>query len=548
MKYYIIAGETSGDLHGSNLMKGLKIADQNAEFRFWGGDLMQEVGGTLVKHYRETAVMGFIEVLGSLGKIAANLSLCKKDIIEYQPDVIILIDYPGFNFKIARFAKKNKFRVFYYISPKVWAWKESRIKNLKKDIDKLFIIFPFEIDYFKKHGIEAIYNGNPLLDSIMQHKCQQESERQFRERIGVEDKPIIGLLPGSRLMEINYLLPKMVQLEKEFPNHLFLLGAAPSISKEAYNKHLKGTNIKYLPGESYPIMKHASVTVLASGTASLEAALLNSPQVVCYGGNELSFQIAKRLVKVKYVSLVNLILNKPLVKELLQHHCTPNNITKEVKKLFKNKKREEVFIQYKKIRELLGGEGASVKVAAAMIEELEKIKDKERYFTTLNSPIGKLKLTSGNSALLSVEYIEEENIEEENIEETTNCPPVLIQAKKELKEYFNKERTTFSVPIKPEGTEFQLKVWKQLSVVPYGNLKSYGHIAKQIGDKDASRAVGMACKMNPIPIIIPCHRIVSSNNKLTGYNMGLDKKSFLLAHEDAFDTNDTNLFTEEPDN
>lgn len=543
MKYYIIAGETSGDLHGSNLMKGLKIADQNADFRFWGGDLMQEVGGTLVKHYRETAVMGFIEVLGSLGKIATNLSLCKKDIVEYQPDVVILIDYPGFNFKIARFAKKNNFKVFYYISPKVWAWKESRIKYLKKDIDKLFIIFPFEIEYFKKHGIEAIYNGNPLLDSIMQHKCQQETEEQFRQRIGVNDQPIIGLLPGSRLMEINYLMPRMIQLEKEFPDHLFLLGAAPSISKEAYDKYLKGTNIKYLPGESYPIMKHARVTVLASGTASLEAALLNSPQVVCYGGNELSFQIAKRLVKIKYVSLVNLILNKPVVKELLQHDCTPANITKEVKLLFNNKKREQVFSKYKKIRELLGGEGASVKVAAAMIDELKKLKEMERYYTTIDSPIGKLKLTSGNEALLSVEYIKEDNIKE-----TTKCPPVLMQAKKELQEYFNKERTTFDVPIKLEGTEFQCKVWEQLCTIPYGNLKTYGHIAKKIGDKDASRAVGMACKKNPLLIVVPCHRVVGANNTLTGFNIGVDKKSFLLAHEDAFDTSETNLFSEESDN
>ncbi|MFA6770178.1 MAG: lipid-A-disaccharide synthase [Bacteroidales bacterium] len=543
MKYYIIAGEASGDLHGSNLMKGLKIADPNAEFRFWGGDLMLEVGGTLVRHFKETAIMGFVEVLGSLKKIRANLLLCKRDIIEYKPDVVILIDYPGFNFRIARFAKKNKLKVFYYISPKVWAWKESRIKHLKNDIDQLFIIFPFEIKYFKKHGINAIYNGNPLLDSIMQHKCQQENEQQFRDRIGVSNQPIIGLLPGSRLMEINYLMPRMVKLEKEFPNHLFLLAAAPSISEEAYKKHLEGTNIKYLPGESYAIMKHAAVTVLASGTASLEAALLNSPQVVCYGGNEISFQIAKRLVKVKYVSLVNLILNQPLVKELLQHDCTTFKITQEVKSLLNNKKRERLFKKYDKLRKLLGGKGASAKVAAAMIKELQKLKEMERYYATINSPIGKLKLTAGYDSLLSVEYTKESNIEE-----SKNCPSILLQAKKELSEYFNNKRTNFNIPIKPIGTEFQHKVWEQLKEIPYGNVKSYGDIAKQIGDKDASRAVGMACKMNPLLIIIPCHRIVGANNKLTGFNIGLDKKRFLLDHEKAYDTGEINLFSKNIDN
>lgn len=544
MKYYIIAGEASGDLHGSNLMKGLKIADPHAEFRFWGGDLMQEVGGTMVKHYKETAIMGFIEVLASLKKITANLSLCKKDVIEYNPHVVILIDYPGFNFRIARFAKKNNLKVFYYISPKVWAWKESRIKNLKNDIDRLFIIFPFEIEYFKKHGIKAIYNGNPLLDSIMQHKCQQENEQQFRQRIGISsNEPIIGLLPGSRLMEINYLMPRMVRLEKEFPNHIFLLAAAPSVPQEAYQKYLKGTNIKFLPGQAYSIMKHATVTALASGTASLEAALLNSPQVVCYGGNEISFQIAKRLVKVKYVSLVNLILNEPLVKELLQHDCTTANIAKEIKLLHNKKRRERVFDKYEKIRKVLGGQGASVKVAAAMIEELQKIMEMERYYITMDSPLGMLKLTSGNDYLLSVEHTEQSSIEE-----PVKCPPVLLQAKRELEEYFNSERTHFDIPIKPEGTEFQHKVWEQLRAIPYGNLKSYGHIAKQIGDKDASRAVGMACKMNPLLIIIPCHRVVGANNKLTGFNIGLDKKSFLLDHENAYDTSETNLFSNETDN
>jgi lipid-A-disaccharide synthase len=551
MKYYIIAGEASGDLHGSNLMKGLKIADPQARFRVWGGDLMANEGGELVKHYKETAVMGFVEVLKSIRKISANLNLCKNDLLEYNPDILILIDYPGFNFRIAKFAKLNGLKVFYYISPKVWAWKESRVEYLKRDIDRLFIIFPFEIDYFKKQGIEAIYNGNPLLDSIAGHPSIKESIEEFRKRAGLDDKPIIGLLAGSRSMEINYLMPRFIKLEKIFPEYNFVLAGAPSMDLSSYSKFLENTKIKLLFGETYSILRHAKVTVLASGTASLEAALLDAPQVVCYGGNEISYQIAKRLVKIKYASLVNLILDMPLVKELLQHDCTTEKIADEIKYLLNEKHREKLFKKYAKVKEMLGGEGASVKVAASMIEEYNKMREAQRFYLNIDTPLGTLRLTSDNDYLLEVNYVEDTKKRLSNKRDKSDnpnniqseLPQVILDAKKQFEDYFASKRDSFDIPIKPEGTEFQQKVWSELKKIPYGEVKSYGDIAKIIGSSDASRAVGLACKMNPLLIVIPCHRVLGVNNKLTGFAIGVDKKSFLLNHEKAYEKGDNSLFT-----
>ena len=311
MRYYLIAGEASGDLHGSNLMKGLKSADKNAQFRYWGGDLMQAEGGELVRHYKDTAVMGLVEVLTHLGKISRNLNDCKKDIIEYNPDVIILIDYPGFNFRIAEFAKKKGFKVFYYIAPKVWAWKEKRVHRLKKWVDRLFIIFPFEIDYFKKWGINAIYNGNPLLDSVDNYKYANESIEEFCKRTGIDScKPFVGLLAGSRKAEIKYLLPRMVEVAERYPQYNFLLAGAPSTNKEIYTDILgkENKNIILLQNETYSILKHSKAAIISSGTASLEAALIGTPQVVGYGGNEITYRIAMLVLKIKYISLANLIM------------------------------------------------------------------------------------------------------------------------------------------------------------------------------------------------------------------------------------------------
>ncbi len=389
MRYYLVAGEASGDLHGSNLIKGLKMADPKPEFRCWGGDLMEAEGAHLVKHYKESAIIGFVEVVMSLKTLLGNLEQCKKDILEYKPDALILIDYPGFNFRIAEFAKKNGIRVFYYIAPKVWAWKEKRVHKLQKFVDRLFIIFPFEIEYFKKWNIDAIYNGNPLLDSVDNFKYAAESREEFDRRCNLlPDKPIIALLAGSRKGEISYLLPRMAKIIEHYPDYQFVLAGAPATETSVYQAILdkfniklidakgvpsgKGREIKLLKGETYSILKHAKAAIISSGTASLEAALIGTPQVVCYGGNEISYRIAKHFVKLKYISLANLIMNAGLFKELIQHECTPELIMKELNRLLDDiPYREKMMDDYAKVRNILGGKGASEKVAKAMIVELE---------------------------------------------------------------------------------------------------------------------------------------------------------------------------------
>ncbi len=377
MKYYMIAGEASGDLHGSNLIKGIKEVDSHAQVRCWGGDLMKEAGGDLVRHYKEGAIMGFVEVLANLGKISKNLNDCKKDILEYNPDVVVLIDYPGFNFRIAEFAKKNGFRVFYYIAPKVWAWKEKRVHRLKKFVDRLFIIFPFEIEYFRKWGIDAIYRGNPLLDSVDNYSRANESREEFFARTGLDaSKESVALLAGSRKGEIKYLLPRMMEVARKFPDNQFIMACAPSMEREFYESIIgkECSNIKLLFGETYSILRHCRAAIINSGTASLEAALIGVPQVVCYGGNEISYQIAKRVVKLKYISLANLIMDKGLFKELIQHDCTPTLISQELERLLHDDAyRGKMMGDYAQVREVLGGKGASAKVALAMYEELDRM-------------------------------------------------------------------------------------------------------------------------------------------------------------------------------
>ena len=388
MKYYLVAGEASGDLHGSNLIKGLKMEDPQAEFRCWGGDLMAAEGAHLVRHYKESAIMGFVEVLLNLKKLLGNLSECKHDIIEYDPDVLILIDYPGFNFRIAEFAKKRGIKVFYYIAPKVWAWKEKRVHKLQKFVDRLFIIFPFEIEYFKKWNIDAIYRGNPLLDSVDNFKYAGESREEFCQRYNIAtDKPIVALLAGSRRGEIGYLLPRMARIIEKYPQCQFVLAGAPATETGIYKSILdkfglklvlkdeplaKENEVKLLKGETYSILKHAKAAIISSGTASLEAALIGTPQVVCYGGNEISYRIAKYFVKLKYISLANLIMDAGLFKELIQHDCTPELIMQELNRLLDdNEYRQKMMDNYAEVRRILGGKGASAKVAKAMIEELQ---------------------------------------------------------------------------------------------------------------------------------------------------------------------------------
>ena len=381
MKYYIIAGEASGDLHGSNLMKGIYAEDPQAEIRFWGGDLMAQVGGELVRHYKEGAVMGFVEVLAKAGKLLRNVKFCKEDILAWKPDVVILIDYPGFNFKIAEFAHKAGFKVFYYIAPKVWASRESRIKKLKAYVDKLFIVFPFEKAYFDAKGVEYIYKGNPLVDAVGGSPAMLESRQDFLERAGLDDKPIIAMLAGSRKGEISTMMPvltefagKMHSLAK-YSGYQFLIAGAPSRTMKDYEPWLTRENRKYIKvlfGETQSIIRHAEAGVINSGTASLETALFGTPQVVGYITNPLTYRIAKKIVKIKYISLGNLIIDRLAFKEFIQDECNSDALVAEIRELIENQERKtKMLADYADIRNALGGTGASSAVAKAMIEELK---------------------------------------------------------------------------------------------------------------------------------------------------------------------------------
>ena len=494
MKYYIIAGEASGDLHGSNLVKGLLEKDPSAQIRAWGGELMRQAGAEVVKDYRENSIMGFVEVVANIGKILGNMKECCKDILAFNPDVVILIDYPGFNMKIAKFAKKHGLKVFYYIAPKVWAWKERRVHKIKRYVDKLFIIFPFEVEYFRKWGIETVYRGNPLLDSVCNFSHAGESRAAFEARTSPKRQvicataaasteatapaaadsatavgataaagasatgasatgataatspttasspttepattaaepttaaaepttaaamPIIAALAGSRKMEIGFLLPRIVRTALAMPQYRFIIAAAPSMEPEYLKKIIQkelaaagapagssqagsnkkqscishtqagscntqadscntqagSCNIEIVYGETYAVLQQSVAAIISSGTASLEAALLKTPQVVCYGGNPISFYIAKAVVKLKYISLANLILDKLIFKEILQNDCTPANISAELEALINQKTyRDAMLADYDKVHQLLGGGGASGRIAEAMIEELK---------------------------------------------------------------------------------------------------------------------------------------------------------------------------------
>lgn len=382
MKYYIIAGEASGDLHGSNLMKGIYAEDPDADIRFWGGDLMKSVGGELVRHYKEGAIIGFVEVFVKARMLLGNVSFCKKDILEWKPDVVILIDYPGFNFKIAEFAHKAGFKVFYYIAPKVWASREGRIKKLKAYVDKLFIVFPFEIPYFTNKGIPFIYKGNPLIDAVDGSRAMNETKQDFLKRNSLEDRPVIAMLAGSRKGEISTMMPVLTEFAakmREIPQYTdyqFIIGGAPARTMSDYEPWLTEENRKYIHvlfGETQSIIRHAEAAVVNSGTASLETVLFNTPQVVGYIGNPLTYQIAKRIVKLKYISLGNLIIDRGAFKEFIQDDCNPDMILSEIRSLLEDDSyRTKMLSDYADIRNALGGSGASAAVAKAMLEELKK--------------------------------------------------------------------------------------------------------------------------------------------------------------------------------
>ncbi|MBR2127407.1 MAG: lipid-A-disaccharide synthase [Bacteroidales bacterium] len=386
MKYYIIAGEASGDLHGSNLMKGIYAEDPDAQIRFWGGDLMnavyssRESGSGLVRHYKEGAVMGFVEVIAKAGRLLKNVDFCRKDIMAWAPDVVILIDYPGFNFKIAEFAHKAGYKVFYYIAPKVWASREGRIRKLKAYVDKLFIVFPFEIPYFQKKGIPFIYKGNPLVDAVDGSKAMQETREEFLQRAGLDTRPVIAMLAGSRKAEINTMMPVLTEFAAkmhtlpQYAGYQFLIAGAPARSMKDYEQWLTAENrgyIKVLFGETQSIIRHAEAAVVNSGTASLETALFGTPQVVGYITNPLTYWIARKIVKIRYISLGNLIVDRLAFKEFIQNDCNPDALVTEIRELIEDKNRRQKMLEdYADIRNALGGTGASAAVAKSMIKEL----------------------------------------------------------------------------------------------------------------------------------------------------------------------------------
>lgn len=381
MKYYIIAGEASGDLHGSNLMKGIYAEDPQAEIRFWGGDLMNSVSSGLVRHYKEGAVMGFVEVLMKARKLLGNVRFCKKDILAWKPDVVILIDYPGFNFKIAEFAHKAGFKVFYYIAPKVWASREGRIKKLKAYVDKLFIVFPFEKPYFDAKGIDYIYKGNPLVDAVDGSSAMTESREEFLDRNNLPGKPIIAMLAGSRKGEISTMMPVLTEFASKmhsidrYSDYQFLIAGAPSRTMKDYEPWLTEENRKYIKvlfGQTQSIIRQAEAGVINSGTASLETALFGTPQVVGYITNPITYRIARKIVKIKYISLGNLIIDRLAFKEFIQDDCNSDALVDEIRELIENQQRKtEMLSDYAEIRDALGGSGASSAVAKAMIEELK---------------------------------------------------------------------------------------------------------------------------------------------------------------------------------
>jgi lipid-A-disaccharide synthase len=366
MKYYIIAGEASGDLHGSNLMKALYKEDSSAEIRFWGGDLMQNVGGTLVKHYRELAFMGFVEVLFNLKTILSNIKICKNDIADFKPDAIIFIDYPGFNMRIAKWAKAKGIATHYYISPQIWAWKESRIKDIKQDVDKMYVILPFEKEFYEvKHQYPVAFVGHPLIDAI-DNRIKMDSGL-FRESNHLNEKPIIALLPGSRKQEISKMLEVMLSVVGDFPDYQFVIAGAPSQEFEFYKPYLNNENVKFISNQTYDLLSNSYAALVTSGTATLETALFKVPEVVCYKGNWISYQIAKRIVTLKYISLVNLIMDKEVVTELIQDECNAKKIKIELQKILEPTYRQQLLEQYESLESKLGGKGASKKTAKLIV-------------------------------------------------------------------------------------------------------------------------------------------------------------------------------------
>jgi lipid-A-disaccharide synthase len=362
MRYYIIAGEASGDLHASNLIASIKKLDDKAVVRAWGGDLMEKQGATIAKHYKDLAFMGFAEVILNLRTILRNLKYCKTDILAFKPDIIILVDYPGFNLRIARFANSKGFKVAYYISPQIWAWKKNRVHTIKKVVDKMLVILPFEKAFYQQYQVDAAFVGHPLLDALHQYNWQEQE--LFRKQNSLGNKPIIALLPGSRKQEVSRMLDVMLQLVPSFPEYKFAIAKAPSLDKEYYQQFITTFDVAIIENQTYDLIKHAEAALVTSGTATLETALIGTPEVVCYRGNNLSYQIARRIIKVKYISLVNLIMDKKVVEELIQDDFNVGSLKKSLDGLLTNaKQRNKMLEEYSLLRQKLGGSGASSEAA-----------------------------------------------------------------------------------------------------------------------------------------------------------------------------------------
>ncbi|MBI4646338.1 MAG: lipid-A-disaccharide synthase [Bacteroidia bacterium] len=372
MKYYLITGEASGDLHGSNLIKELKKITPDSTFRCWGGDLMAMQGAVIVRHYKELAFMGFIEVLLNIVSIFKNFRLCKNDIKQFSPDVVILIDYPGFNLRMAKYIKKLGIKVFYYISPQIWAWKQSRIDLIKKYVDRMYVILPFEEDFYRKFAHRVHFVGHPLFDAIDSVEQNKTDFSTFISQNGLSNKPVIALLPGSRSQEIRVMLPIMLKMFEYYPGFQFVIAGAPSQKGSFYDKYIRKTKVKVLFAQTYNILQHASIAIVTSGTATLETALFDVPQVVCYKtGRKISYLIAKHLVKVKYISLMNIIMDKEIVKEFIQNEFNPANLKTEMDKLlFDIDYKYKILSDYKLLKEKLGGAGASQRAARLIFDHL----------------------------------------------------------------------------------------------------------------------------------------------------------------------------------
>lgn len=371
MKLYVIAGEASGDLHGSNLIKAIKRQEPDADIRAWGGDLMMKAGANVVKHIRDLAFMGFVEVVANLGTILSNISNCKQDILAFQPDALVLIDYPGFNLRIAKWAKANNIKVFYYISPQIWAWNQKRGYKIRKVVDKMFVILPFEEAFYERFDFKVEFVGHPLLDAVSEYRSERPDFELFCKENQLENRPIIALLPGSRKQEVAKMLPVFLSIQDQFPKHQFVLAAAPSLDDDFYAPYLKGRSIPKVKGKTYQLLLQSKAALVSSGTATLETALFRVPQVVCYKGGWLSYFIARMLIKVRFISLVNLIMDKEIVTELIQAQFNAKNLSKELGLLVKNdENRNRILSDYDELIEKLGGSGASEITANSMLKTL----------------------------------------------------------------------------------------------------------------------------------------------------------------------------------